>query len=360
MRNESFLGVFHFGPPSHGASMVGDQVVKLVEKHFQSFFFYNLSSSSTVEDIGGLNFYKFFNIFKLYFAVVFRLFVFRPKVVYFTPALNGFAIYRDFIFLFIFSFYRFLFGAKIICHIHMLPAKLMSNSFLKIIWTYITAEFTILCLTESLRENFLVLKNKNVVVFSNCLFIEDSAFIEDSVRKPKRWSSYSSYSHRLIFIGHLMESKGFFRFLSLIPKYPDCQFVILGKTVGENSHRSLNEVIEEYGDRVEYHGFISGVEKFRVLSSCDLYILPSFSEAQPLTIIESLYCGVPILATNVGGIPDMVNQTVGASCSFEQFDEYLPRLLNAGKISYSESCVKMFNDNYTLEKFEANFVKVFC
>ncbi|WP_417764152.1 glycosyltransferase family 4 protein [Shewanella chilikensis] len=360
MRNESFLGVFHFGPPGHGASMVGDQVVKLVEKHFQSFCFYNLSLSSKVDDIGHLSVFKFIKIFKLYWVVVFKLFVFRPKVVYFTPALNGFAIYRDFIFLFIFYFYRFLFGAKVICHIHMLPTKLMASDILKKIWTFITSDFTIICLTNSLRESFFVLKNKNVGVLSNCLIFDKSSFVGKSIRKTKCSSTYSSYPYRLIFIGHLMESKGFNRFLSLVPKYPDCQFVILGKTIGANSQRLLNEVIEKYGDRVEYHGFISGVEKLRVLSSCDLYILPSFSEAQPLTIIESLYCGVPILATNVGGIPDMVNQTVGASCSFEKFDEYLPRLLYAGKTSYSESCVKMFNDNYTLEKFEANFVKVFC
>jgi glycosyltransferase involved in cell wall biosynthesis len=44
--------------------------------------------------------------------------------------------------------------------------------------------------------------------------------------------------------------------------------------------------------------------------SCDLFILPSLVETSPLVILEAMFAGLPIIATNVGGIPEMVKDNV--------------------------------------------------
>lgn len=42
------------------------------------------------------------------------------------------------------------------------------------------------------------------------------------------------------------------------------------------------------------------------MESSDIFVLPSLFEGMPMTLIEAMGTGMPILASNVGGIPDMI------------------------------------------------------
>jgi len=61
-------------------------------------------------------------------------------------------------------------------------------------------------------------------------------------------------------------------------------------------------------DGVVFHGFVSGKQKELALQGGGIFILPSQykNETQPLSIIEALAFGIPILASDVGGIPEMI------------------------------------------------------
>ena len=51
---------------------------------------------------------------------------------------------------------------------------------------------------------------------------------------------------------------------------------------------------------------VSGHKKEMLLNLCDAYILPSYTEGLPVSILEAMSYGKPILATPVGGIPEVV------------------------------------------------------
>jgi len=51
-------------------------------------------------------------------------------------------------------------------------------------------------------------------------------------------------------------------------------------------------------------GFIS--DAFECLKAFDLFVLPSVKEGQPWTILEAMAAEVPIVATNIAGIPEMI------------------------------------------------------
>jgi glycosyltransferase involved in cell wall biosynthesis len=89
----------------------------------------------------------------------------------------------------------------------------------------------------------------------------------------------------------------------LTPRYPDAEFVL----VGDGPLRSELEVYARacgLGDRLRFLGDRDNMPA--VLSALDITVLPSSSESLSNVILESMAAGVPVVATNVGGNPELI------------------------------------------------------
>jgi glycosyltransferase involved in cell wall biosynthesis len=109
------------------------------------------------------------------------------------------------------------------------------------------------------------------------------------------------------FVGRLSREKGpdvFVKIAGIVRKtLENCHFIL----VGEGPMReNLRETIDNNG----LHGYVHMVglqdDMPRVYASLDLMVLTSHSEAMPLAIIEAMASGLPVIATNVGGVIDMI------------------------------------------------------
>jgi len=68
----------------------------------------------------------------------------------------------------------------------------------------------------------------------------------------------------------------------------------------------------DVASRYRYHGVYTHPQECRAfMESLDVFVMPSFSEGTPNSIVEAMSCGKPIIATNVGGIPDMLGDECG-------------------------------------------------
>ena len=111
----------------------------------------------------------------------------------------------------------------------------------------------------------------------------------------------------------LFEKNGveyFVRAMPLIAARADAEAVL----VGDGPERArLEAMAAELGvqDRITFLGARPHEEIPGLLSSADLAVFPSLMEATSVAALECMACEVPVAASNVGGLPQIVNDSVG-------------------------------------------------
>src|SRR5690606_36168117 len=72
------------------------------------------------------------------------------------------------------------------------------------------------------------------------------------------------------------------------------------------------------GSAVFYRSGLYGEHRYEAFKEADVLLAPSFSEAYPLTLLEAYSCGVPVVATSVGGCKSLVGSAQGRLVSQER------------------------------------------
>jgi glycosyltransferase involved in cell wall biosynthesis len=119
----------------------------------------------------------------------------------------------------------------------------------------------------------------------------------------------------VIFVGRLVDEKGPADLLEalaqLLPSLPDATALI----VGDGPERAaLEQLARTLGvsDRVTFPGWIDTKELGAWLAASDVFVAPSrraasgWVEAQGLAVLEAMVAGIPVIATRLGGTPDVV------------------------------------------------------
>jgi glycosyltransferase involved in cell wall biosynthesis len=84
--------------------------------------------------------------------------------------------------------------------------------------------------------------------------------------------------------------------------------------VGDGSLRAQYEALTdrlELSEHVQFHGLRSKAELAALMQEADLFVLGSRYENNPCVVIEAMATGLPVVATRVGGVPELVNETSG-------------------------------------------------
>jgi len=138
-------------------------------------------------------------------------------------------------------------------------------------------------------------------------------------------------TYRIIFIGNLVKIKGVDLLINAVAKLKNSmnmQLDIIGKGPEMQKlrqmtkDRSLEHVVKFYGI-VEHEKIALHLQK------ANLLCLPSYNEGTPNVVIEALASGLPVLATKVGALPDIVNDTNGILVNTGKIDELINGVLQA-------------------------------
>jgi glycosyltransferase involved in cell wall biosynthesis len=109
----------------------------------------------------------------------------------------------------------------------------------------------------------------------------------------------------LVFVGWIARTKGLRELVEamkiLSASHPDLQLFCIGEGAFQ----------PEQNARVRFLGRRTSAEVATCLAAADVFCLPSYAEGCPNSVVEALACGRPVVATNVGGIPELVDSESG-------------------------------------------------
>ena len=117
-------------------------------------------------------------------------------------------------------------------------------------------------------------------------------------------------------VGSVGKNKGSFEILKAVPKVisqdNSIRFVLLGGEEKPGNMAQLTSIVKEekLGAWVQLTGELEREKIPAFLGLADIFLLPSFWEGMPVTIIEAMRSGLPIISTPVAGIPDMIENGV--------------------------------------------------
>ncbi|HEU4975644.1 MAG TPA: glycosyltransferase, partial [Baekduia sp.] len=90
---------------------------------------------------------------------------------------------------------------------------------------------------------------------------------------------------------------------------------VLLTLVGDGPERArLHEQVARLGieDRVRFAGFVpAGPELVAELDAAEVFVLPSLSEGLPHSVVEAMARGLPVVATSIGGLPELLGAGAG-------------------------------------------------
>jgi glycosyltransferase involved in cell wall biosynthesis len=116
-------------------------------------------------------------------------------------------------------------------------------------------------------------------------------------------------------VGNLIESKGHHIVIETLTSLPDMELLIAGRGEQENTLKRL-ALARGVADRVRFLGFLGPHELRDVYGAADALVLMSSREGIPNVLMESMACGTPVIATNVGGVAEAVTcDEAGILCS---------------------------------------------
>ena len=201
-------------------------------------------------------------------------------------------------------------------------------------------------LSESWKERFSeVIPNEKMTV------IENYSIVKDGINR-------SQCHNQVLFLGAINQMKGCYDMVDVIKRVaevvPDIKMVVAG--AGEIEQVKSKAIAEGVAEHFAFPGWVRGEQKEKLLKESDVFFLPSYTEGMPMSVLDAMGYGLPIVASNVGGIPRIVHE--GENGFMREpgdtagFAEAIIQIMtsDAMRINMGKQSMEIVKERYSLEK----------
>lgn len=136
--------------------------------------------------------------------------------------------------------------------------------------------------------------------------------VPNGVIIPQKHKRMADCGHSFLFLGDLSKRKGVYDLISALDLAAKRGFqgmlYIAGGESSSGQRRELEELISRLGvqGQIKLLGIVYGIEKTKVIEEADCFVLPSYAEGLPMALLEAMAYELPVITTDVGGIPELV------------------------------------------------------
>lgn len=187
------------------------------------------------------------------------------------------------------------------------------------------------------------------------------------VRKFILNHSFERKHREILFVGHLYVTKGVIELVKACKQIVDIHVTMIGK----GSEEVISTIKSAAGNDCDSWLTFTGVQPLELvlenMMSCAIFVLPTYTEGFPNVIIESMACGCPIITTDVGAIPEMLDiehgNNFGICVKPKQVDELRNAIINMLENRvYAETCGRnaqlRVNELYSMPKVWKQMVEI--
>jgi glycosyltransferase involved in cell wall biosynthesis len=301
MGKPRILFLMHMPPPVHGAAVMGGIVrdCEAIREHFECRYL-NYSISRSMDEIDRFCWKKIRVVGRLLFRVFREVIRFRPDVVYVTPSFRRLGFRKDRL---VVRFLRSR-GCRVVLHLHNKGVSTLAEH----------PGFD-----RKFRDFF---QGTNVILISERLYPDVARYVaREDVRfcpngidpvletVPVREETGTP---ELLFMSNVLGSKGASDLLDACRILTErgiafhCRFV---GCISQGFHAcTFERMVRERGleGKVSFSGPLYGDEKKEAYRRADIFVHPTREDCFPLVILEAMSAGLPVVASEEGGIPDEV------------------------------------------------------
>lgn len=305
MKNSIFLILST--PPPYGGGEIQSLYLKEAFSSKQNYILFAYSRKSSNKTSQGQ--FTFKNIFWGLYLVLKSsclLIRYRPKVIYSSIPKGFSAFIRTAIVL----WFAKRLGVKVLGELAGVDFQfLQAEGIQKKIGLYFLNQVdTLRVLGESVKKNLERYNIKRTITMDNGIYVPPDAVIPRDIIFQTQIN--------LLYVGALNFSKGIKNLVYAVSTCKQKKINIHLNLVGEWSNAQQKEDIEGYirsnllEEYITFHGLTHGQRKWNVFKKCAILVHPTYWDGQPLTILEAMGCGLAIITTPIGAIPDTVRHNV--------------------------------------------------
>jgi len=241
-----------------------------------------------------------------YLSLIYLLVKHSPRVVnLYSPAFLGFWSKS------ILAIVSKLFGKKTVIHIHSAKFDSWYNNASqtkKWLIRFLLNRVDIIVIEGEIWKTFFkqIVPESKLVIIPNCVHLSNFK----KTKKSKRENKIS-----VLFPGSLCERKGVFDILKavslVVKEEKNIKFIFGGRSSNEEEIKILEIIKSQHLENyTAFIGEYTDKNKSEIYGSADIFILPSYAEGLPISMLDAMALGLPIISTRVGAIPEVIDDRV--------------------------------------------------
>jgi glycosyltransferase involved in cell wall biosynthesis len=347
--------IIFFGelPPKtiHGASISNFINIQLLEKKFKVL---KIEEFSNLKYHNEFSFEKLTSFFNSYFNLVRILVKKKGHFFYSVIYLSSFGILKNIFSVFLFRIFNP--KAKVILHFHRSDFRIFINKRINYFLFYVL---------NILVDEYIILSNMGKNDYpSKCNLSVLYNTIELELQNQESIENNEDY---ILYIGNYIKEKGVLDLILAVKKYNNeklnkLKLVCHGNLVNKSFFKSLKDVVGN-DFYISLNGPITGLDKMECIKNAKFTILPSYNEGLPLSLLESISVGTPMITTNVGYISEVLGSDYPLYCNVRDIESIYNCFIKfndiENKLTFKKELIRIYNNRFSAKIHEKELLNIF-